>query len=150
VLIEWKGNTKRSSRRLRRSGPSGFIQPEDSDGMDMFNKSGKSTNPVQVSVLNFPPCMRSVLHVGLFLWAIDKGTDGALQVICEELKQLWEVGIEFDGITHRIGLVSVVLDGRGLEKVKKPQGNGSYAGCTDCAMDGLRFNDAMCIYGHRR
>lgn len=121
-----------------------------SDGMDMFNKSGKSTNPVQVSVLNFPPCMRSVLHVGLFLWAIDKGTDGALQVICEELKHLWEVGIEFDGITHRIGLVSVVLDGRGLEKVKKQQGNGSYAGCTDCAMDGLRFNDAMCIYGHRR
>jgi hypothetical protein len=53
------------------------------------------------------------------------------------------VGIEFDGITHRIGLVSVVLDGRGLEKVKKQQGNGSYAGCTDCAMNDLRFNDAM-------
>ncbi len=121
-----------------------------SDGMDMFNKSGKSTNPVQVVVMNLPLGMRHVMHVGMFLWALDKGTDGALEVITEELLMLWHQGIAVDDIVYRVAIVSIVLDGKGLEKVKKQQGNGSYAGCTDCEMDGMRFNDAMCIYGHRR
>jgi hypothetical protein len=100
--------------------------------------------------MNFPPGLRHVMHVGMFLWALDKGTDGALSVIVEELLLLWHQGIAIEDIVYRVAIVSVVLDGKGLEKVKKQQGNGSYAGCTDCDMDGLRFNDAMCIYGHRR
>ena len=47
--------------------------------MDMFNKSRKSTNPVQVVVMNFPPVLRLAMHIGMFLWALDKGADGALQ-----------------------------------------------------------------------
>jgi hypothetical protein len=121
-----------------------------SDGIDIYNMSGKCTNPVQVSIMNLPPNMRNKLHVGLFLWAIDKGSDAALSVIVDELLKLWTVGIPVDDLVYRVGLVCVVLDGKGYEKVRKQQGGGSYAGCTDCDLGGRRFDGAMNICGHRR
>jgi hypothetical protein len=86
----------------------------------------------------------------LFLWAIDKGSDAALSVIVDELLKLWTVGIPVDDLVYRVGLVCVVLDGKGYEKVGKQQGGGSYAGCTDCDLGGRRFDGAMNICGHRR
>jgi hypothetical protein len=121
-----------------------------SDGFDIYNMSGKCTNPVQVSILNLPPNMRNKMHVGLFLWAIDKGTDAALSVIVDELLDLWTTGIPVDNLVYRVGLVCVVLDGKGYEKVRKQQGGGSYSGCTDCDMGGVRFDGAMNISGYRR
>ena len=59
----------------------------------MFGWSGKSTNPVQVQILNLPPSLRKVLYFGMHMWCLDSGSDAALSLIAEELDHLWKVGI---------------------------------------------------------
>ena len=117
----------------------------------MFGWSGKSTNPVQVQILNLPPPLRKVLYFGMHMWCLDSGSDAALSLIAEELDHLWKVGITVGTVKYRFALVTMVLDGRGLEKVRKVQGANSDAGCYECNFEGRSWHNCGVVYdGHRR
>ena len=121
-----------------------------SDGFDMFNWSGKSANPIFFDILNLPPPLRNALHVGLHMVAIDRGSPAAMQLLAAELRQLWVMGIEGrDLAVLKTGVVNLLMDTRGYEKVTYQQGAGSYSGCNKCDVEGTRFGSTQ-IYPFAR
>jgi hypothetical protein len=120
------------------------------DGADIFNYSGKSMWATQICILNLPPSLRNKLWFGLHVTCLDSGSDAGLNLLAQELDYLWRVGFYAKGLHYRVGLISSIFDGRGLEKAMKTQGAGSLHGCNLCSFPGMRFGGA-CVYpGYRR
>ena len=121
-----------------------------SDGFPMFKHRTKSITPMFVCILNFPPCLRHKLYFGMRLWTLDDGSDASWQVVCSELRGLWEKGLDYGGKHFRIALITISLDGPAYEKCKKTQGGWSHAGCNECDFPGETSAKARIFYGYRR
>jgi hypothetical protein len=70
--------------------------------------------------------------------------------LAQELNHLWHVGFVANGQKYRVGVISAVFDGRGLEKAMKSHGANSLTGCNLCSFPGMRFGRATVYPGYRR
>ena len=70
------------------------------------------------------------------------GADCSQAIFANELLDLWNIGIELNGIRWRVAVVNGVWDGKGLEKVTFTQGSGALTGCNLCKFLGIRFAGA--------
>jgi hypothetical protein len=120
------------------------------DGADIFQFSGKSMWATQICILNFPPPIRNKLWFGLHVTVLDTGSDAALYVLGQELEYLWRTGFVVNGQRYRVGVISAVFDGRGLEKAMKTHGANSLTGCNLCSFPGLRCGGATVYPGYRQ
>ena len=69
------------------------------DGAELFNKgTSGSIWPQAYFIVNFPPELRTKPHIGLHLAVLNKGNKYSLQLIIDELKQLWNIGITYNSI----------------------------------------------------
>ena len=122
------------------------------DGADMHHnmKAEKSMWPIFYSIMNFPPSLRHVSHVGMHMAGLDLGAYCSLEVFADELEQLWNTGFIVDGQRYKVFLVEILSDSRGREKLMKVQGAGSHAGCSKCDFAGRTFARARVYDGWRR
>jgi hypothetical protein len=111
------------------------------DGADMHSnmKVEKSMWPIFYCIMNLPPCLRHVPHVGMHMAGFDLGAYCSLDIFADELLQLWNVGFVVNGQTYKVFLVEILTDSRGREKLMKVQGAGSHEGCSKCAFGGRTF-----------
>ena len=111
------------------------------DGADMFQsmKTDQSMWPIFYSIMNLPPNMRSIVHVGMHLAGFDLGSYASLDIFADELLQMWTTGFVVDGQRYKVFLIEVLTDSRGREKLLKIQGSGSFAGCFKCEFKGISF-----------
>ena len=122
------------------------------DGADMHNKTkaDKSMWPIFYSIMNLPPSLRHVVHVGMHMAGFDLGAYCSLEVFADELKQLWETGFSVNGQQYKVFLIEILTDSRGREKLMKVQGAGSLAGCSKCHFEGRSFARSTVYEGWRR
>jgi hypothetical protein len=122
------------------------------DGADMHSnmKTDKSMWPIFYSIMNLPPSIRHVVHVGMHMAGFDLGAYCSLDIFADELLQLWNEGFTVDNQRYKVFLIEILTDSRGREKLMKVQGAGSLSGCSKCDFPGERFA-ATCVYnGWRR
>ena len=111
------------------------------DGADMHNmlKADKSMWPLFYCIMNLPPSLRHVPHVGMHMAGFDLGATCSLDIFADELLQLWDQGFVVDGQRYKVFLIEILTDSRGREKLMKVQGAGSKAGCSKCQFEGRTF-----------
>jgi hypothetical protein len=95
-------------------------------------KAEKSIWPMFYCIMNLPPSLRHVPHVGMHMAGFDLGAYCSLDIFVEELLQLWNIGFVVDGQRYKVFLIEILTDSRGREKLMKVQGAGSLAGCSKC------------------
>lgn len=122
------------------------------DGADMHHnmKSDKSMWPIFYSIMNLPPSLRHVSHVGMHMAGFDLGAYCSLEIFADELLELWNNGFVVDGQRYKVFLIEILSDSRGREKLMKVQGSGSMAGCSKCDFAGRTFARARVYDGWRR
>ena len=122
------------------------------DGADMHHqmKNDKSMWPIFYSIMNLPPSLRHVVHVGLHMAGFDLGAYCTLDIFADELKELWEKGFVVNGQRYKVFLIEILTDSRGREKLMKVQGAGSMVGCSKCDFGGRTFANARIYDGWRR
>jgi len=111
------------------------------DGADMFKslKTDQAMWPIFYSIMNLPPSMRSIIHVGMHLAGFDLGGYASLDIFADELLQMWTTGFVVAGQRYKVFLIEILTDSRGREKLMKIQGAGSFAGCFKCDFKGITF-----------
>lgn len=121
------------------------------DGADMHSnmKADKSMWPIFYSIMNLPPSLRHVVHVGMHMAGFDLGAYCSLEIFADELVELWDKGFKVDGQLYKVFLIEILTDSRGREKLMKVQGAGSLAGCSKCDFPGERFA-GTCVYNDWR
>jgi hypothetical protein len=92
------------------------------DGVRSFDKGKQSMWPIFISILNFPSILRSKIHVGMHLLAMDDGGYCSFEPLIIEFQDLWRNGISYNGVLYRVAILRVLCDGRGLEKMTKTSG----------------------------
>jgi hypothetical protein len=120
------------------------------DGVNPFDNRKDSMWPVFLSILNFPSTLRSQIHCGLHMVAIDDGGYCVFDALVKEFNDLWRNGIVVNGERWRVAIIRFVCDGKGLEKFTKTQGSNSLAGCNVCHFKGNTWGDKVCYNHHRR
>ena len=122
------------------------------DGADMHHnmKAEKSMWPIFYCIMNFPPSLRQVSHVGMHMAGLDLDAYCSLEVFADELYQLWIDGFVVDGQRYKVFLIEILSDSRGREKLMKVQGSGSFAGCSKCDFPGRTFARSRIYDGWRR
>jgi hypothetical protein len=122
------------------------------DGADMHNKTynNKSIWPIFYCIMNLPPSMRTVVHVGMHMAGLDLGSMCSLDIFADELLNLWTEGFTVDGQLYKVFLIEILTDSRGREKLMRVQGAGSYAGCSKCDFPGRTFGGTRVYDGWRR
>lgn len=113
-------------------------------------KADKSMWPILYCIMNLPPSLRHVVHVGMHMAGFDLGAYCSLDIFADELLQLWNVGFVVDGQRYKVFLIEILTDSRGREKLMKVQGAGSLAGCSKCDFEGIRFANTCVYNGWRR
>ena len=123
------------------------------DGSEV-TKSLKTSSmwPLTYSIINFPPCLRNKLHVGLHVMAFDLGSTAALDKCAEELLDLFNNPIHLNGYKFYVMLAQIIMDGPGRSKYCKLQGQRGFAGgCHKCDFKGRAFGGHRTVYdGYRR
>jgi hypothetical protein len=111
------------------------------DGADMHNKmkASKSMWPIFYCIMNLPPSLRHVSHVGMHMAGFDLGAYCSLDIFADELLKLWNTGFVVDGQRYKVFLIEILTDSRGREKLMKVQGSGSLSGCSKCDFSGRTF-----------
>jgi hypothetical protein len=112
-------------------------------------KAEKSMWPIFYCIMNLPPSLRHVPHVGMHMAGFDLGAYCSLDIFAEELLQLWNLGFVVDGQWYKVFLIEILTDSRGREKLMKVQGAGSLAGCSKCDFGGRSFGGSV-IYDEWR
>jgi hypothetical protein len=122
------------------------------DGADMHNKTkhDKSMWPTFYCIMNLPPSLRHVVHVGMHMAGFDLGAYCCLDIFADELLQLWNVGFVVGGQRYKVFLIEILTDSRGREKLMVCQGAGSKAGCEKCHFEGYTFGGTQVYDGWRR
>jgi len=122
------------------------------DGADMHNnmKADKSMWPIFYCIMNLPPSLRHVSHIGMHMAGFDLGAYCALDIFADELLNLWNTGFVVDGQRYKVFLIEILTDSRGREKLMKVQGAGSFAGCSKCDFGGRTFGNTRVYDGWRR
>jgi len=122
------------------------------DGADMHHnmKADKSMWPLFYCIMNLPPSVRHVPHVGMHLAGLDLGAMCSLEVFADELQELWNTGFVVGGQRYKVFLIEILTDSRGREKLMKVQGAGSLAGCSKCDFEGRTFDNTRVYDRWRR
>ena len=122
------------------------------DGADMHNnmKASKSMWPIFYCIMNLPPSLRHVVHVGMHMAGFDLGAYCSLDIFADELLQLWNTGFVVNGQLYKVFLIEILTDSRGREKLMRVQGAGSLAGCSKCDFPGRTFARTSVYEGWRR
>jgi hypothetical protein len=122
------------------------------DGADMHNKMSpdKSMWPIFYCIMNLPPSLRHVVHVGMHMAGFDLGAYCSLDIFADELLELWTTGFVVDGQRYKVFLIEILTDSRGREKLMKVQGAGSGQGCSKCDFPGRTFANRQIYDGWRR
>jgi len=122
------------------------------DGADMHTKmkADKSMWPIFYCIMNLPPSLRHVVHVGMHMAGFDLGAYCSLDIFADELIELWTTGFIVEGQCYKVFLIEILTDSRGREKLMKVQGAGSGEGCSKCDFPGRRFARAQIYDGWRR
>jgi hypothetical protein len=122
------------------------------DGADMHSqmKNDKSMWPIFYCIMNLPPSLRHVVHVGLHMAGFDLGAYCTLDIFADELIELWEKGFSVNGQWYKVFLIEILTDSRGREKLMKVQGAGSMAGCSKCDFAGRTFANTRVYDSWRR
>ena len=118
--------------------------------MHHMMKAGKSMWPLFYCIMNFPPSLRHVPHVGMHMAGFDLGAMCSLDIFADELLQLWDKGFVVDGQQYKVFLIEILTDSRGREKLMKVQGAGSKAGCSKCEFEGRTFGRSQVYDRWRR
>ena len=115
------------------------------DGANMFNnnKAEHSMWPIFYCVMNLPPSMRHLVHVGMHMAGFDLGAYCSLDIFADELRELWTKGFVVDGQHYKVFLIEILTDSRGREKLMKTQGSGAFAGCSKCHFEGRTFGKSV-------
>jgi hypothetical protein len=115
------------------------------DGADMHHKmkADKSMWPIFYSIMNLPPSLRHVVHVGMHMAGFDLGAQCSLDIFADELLTLWNTGFVVNGQQYKVFLIEILTDSRGREKLMKVQGAGSLAGCSKCDFRGRVFGKTV-------
>jgi len=73
------------------------------DGADMHSnmKAEKSMWPIFYSIMNLPPSLRHVVHVGMHMAGFDLGAYCSLEIFADELVELWDKGFKVDGQLYK-------------------------------------------------
>ena len=122
------------------------------DGADMHHnmKADKSMWPIFYCIMNLPPTLRHVSHVGMHMAGFDLGSYCSLEIFAAELIELWNIGFLVNGQRYKVFLIEILSDSRGREKLMKVQGSGSLAGCSKCDFEGRTFSKTRVYDGWRR
>jgi hypothetical protein len=122
------------------------------DGADMHNKqkADKSMWPIFYCIMNLPPSMRHIVHVGMHMAGFDLGAYCSLDIFADELLELWNIGFVVEGQRYKVFLIEILTDSRGREKLMKVQGAGSHEGCSKCDFTGTSFGRTVVYEGWRR
>ncbi len=63
--------------------------------------------------MNFPPCLRNKLHIGLHIASFDNGLDCTLDLFAKDLKSLYENPISYEGDVYYVVVSQILMDGPG-------------------------------------
>lgn len=102
-------------------------------------KHEKSMWPIFYCIMNLPPSLRHVVHLGMHMAGFDLGAYCSLDIFADELLQLWNTGFVVDGQRYKVFLIEILTDSRGREKLMKVQGANSLVGCSKCHFPGRTF-----------
>ena len=118
------------------------------DGAEMHHTvMADSMWPVSYSIMNFSPCLRNKLHVGLHVMAFDNGSDAALDKCAEELQDLFLNPIISRGIRFYVIISQILMDGQGRNKYCKLEGQRGFSGgCHVCDFKGRAFGSKRTVY----
>ena len=96
--------------------------------------------PLFYSIVNFPPCLRNKLHVGLHVASFDNGQDCSLDLFASELKSLYENPIRYEGKSYYVLVTQILMDGPGRNSFCKVLGPKAFAGgCNICDFKGIYY-----------
>jgi hypothetical protein len=119
------------------------------DGADMHNMSGKSMWPIFYCIMNLPPSLRHIVHVGMHMAGFDLGSYCSLDIFVDEMIDLWVVGFNVYGVHYRVFVIEALCDSRGREKFMKVQGPPAHVGCNKCHFSGRQFGKTAVYEGVR-
>ncbi|KAG9272098.1 hypothetical protein AMEX_G13048 [Astyanax mexicanus] len=104
------------------------------DGLPLFKSSGTQLWPILAMVQNFPHCEPVI--IGLFCGTKKPNNlDEFLEEFVAEIVDL-ERGFQYEGITLKLKLSSIVCDAPACAFLKKIKGHSGYYGCGKCTQEG--------------
>ena len=62
------------------------------------------------------------MHSGMHLLAIDTGDQAVWDPIVHEFQDLWQHGIQINGVKNRVAILRITLDGRAFESFTRTSG----------------------------
>ena len=79
------------------------------DGADMHHnmKADKSMWPIFYCIMNLPPSLRHVSHVGMHMAGFDLGAYCSLDIFADELLNLWTSGFVVNGQKYKVFLIEI-------------------------------------------